>query len=151
MKKRIVVISVLAVLVALLSVAAFAQDEPVLKQYKVVNENGKEVLVSAEHVKLGDVIEYRATFTNRQKFNLPNVALVIPVPKGTQWVSGSATPEVQQASVDGKSFSALPLRVTRSNGVEEVVPTSAYRALRWIFPVVKPGQTVTAKMRVVVS
>lgn len=145
------------VAVAMLAPAhAFADGDVrvALTAQRVTLDDGKEVLVSAEKARPGDVIEYRAVYKNDGRVPVRDLFATLPVPNGLEYLPKTAAPAVVLASTDGQSFAPVPLvRKTRTaDGREEVreVPLSEYRALRW--PVgtlaVKESRTVRARMRV---
>ncbi len=105
-----------------------------LERKKVTQVDGKELLVSAAEVKPGETLEETATYANQSKKNL-RVDATLPVPKFTELVVGSVRPADVKASLDGKSYAAMPLKrkVKQANGVvlEQVVPVAEYRFLRW--------------------
>ena len=105
----------------------------VLTQAKVVKAaDGKEKLVDAASVKPGDVIEYRATYTNRSTNTVKNVVASLPIPEGLQYQPMSAKPgaTIVQAAVKGGVFGAEPL-TRKVAGKVEPVPYADYRSLRW--------------------
>jgi uncharacterized repeat protein (TIGR01451 family) len=116
--------------------AAAAQKKSVdvvLVQSRVVKDaQGKEQLVAADAVKPGDVVEYRATYTNNTGKAVSGLAANLPIPEGLEYLPKSAKPGatlVKAAAKDGR-FAAEPLsRVV--NGKSEFVPYNEYRALRW--------------------
>lgn len=106
-----------------------------LARSKVTTEGGKEVLVRADIAKPGDVLEEVATYRNVSKAAVRKVEATLPVPPNTELVLASVKPGNAKASVDGKTFANLPLKrkVRNANGVEveQPVPLSEYRFLRW--------------------
>lgn len=126
-----------------------------LEARRVVLAGGRESLVDAANAKPGDVIEYRATYRNSGKAALANLEATVPIPANTEFVEGSARPAGARASTDGVAFSAMPLkrkaRTAAGVEVEQTVPLSEYRALRW-YPGTLAGEvevTFTARVRVV--
>jgi uncharacterized repeat protein (TIGR01451 family) len=121
-----------------------------LTQARVVVEAGKEKLVEAEVLKPGDVIEYRAVYTNTSKETVRDLMATLPVPEGLEYVARSArasdgVPAVQAATRDGK-YGAEPLMVTE--GAKKVpVPLALYRALRWQVSAMAAGRSVTVSAR----
>jgi hypothetical protein len=114
------------------------QVEPLkisLVRSKVVVIDGKEVLQSAEVAKPGDTLEDVATYTNISKSALKRVEATLPIPPNTELVVTSVKPAGAKASVDGVSFSSMPLKrkIKQSNGVEveQNIPLSEYKYLRW--------------------
>lgn len=127
-----------------------------LKGFKVSKAaDGKETFVSAEKAKPGDVIEYRAVYRNKGKEKVTNVKGIIPVPKGTEFVPGSAKPAQITASLDDKEYAPLPLKrkVILPSGKEEMqnVPYEEYRFIRWDLKSLDPGKSSSVSMRVKVS
>jgi uncharacterized repeat protein (TIGR01451 family) len=102
---------------------------------KVVSTAGKESFSTADKVKPGDVVEYRAQYTNVSKAVIKGVMADLPVPKGMEYVKDSARPTVVLATVDGKVYEPVPLKrkVKDSTGKEvtQLVPLPEYRSLRW--------------------
>ena len=106
-----------------------------LVRSKVVLENGREAMQSAVVAKPGDILEETATYSNTSKAALRSLEATLPVPANTELVMASVKPTNAKASTDGKNFSSLPLtrKVRQANGVEveQPVPLSEYRYLRW--------------------
>jgi uncharacterized repeat protein (TIGR01451 family) len=143
-----------AVLVMLVSGGAFAQRPELsvkLVAQQVVATGDKESLVPAEKAKPGDVIEYQAAYVNTGDGAANKVVATLPIPAGLSLVSDSARPAAEQASIDGKTFTNVPLtrRVKNDHGIieERPVPLTEYRALRWLIPQLAPGATVTVALR----
>lgn len=137
---------------------AFAQTSglranvvPQLTAFKVVAGAGGEKLEAAAKIAPGDTLEYQARYSNSGGRAATNLQAILPIPGALQWVPGSASPANPQASLDGKTFAALPLKRTikAPDGSEKVVvvPTSELRFLRWIIPTLDPGQTVRVSTR----
>lgn len=121
-----------------------------LTQARVVVEAGKEKLVEAEVLKPGDVIEYRAVYTNTSKETVRDLMATLPVPEGLEYVAKSArasegVPAVQAATRDGK-YGAEPLMVTEG-GKKVPVPLALYRVLRWQVGAMAAGRSVTVSAR----
>jgi uncharacterized repeat protein (TIGR01451 family) len=122
----------------------------------VVAADGKETFAAAESARPGDVIEYTATYRNSGRAPVSNVQATLPIPPHTELVPDSARPANAQASVDGRTFSPLPLlRKVRREGreIDEPVPIREYRYLRW-FPGEMAGgasNTFTARVRVIAN
>lgn len=127
--------------------------EPVkvaLQAFKVVDVNGKETLTESKTAKPGEVLEYRAIYSNVSKKIITNLAATLPVPVGMEYVALSVKPAGAQASTDGKVFSAMPLTRKGADGKTVPVPLTDYRALRWTVSSLTPGKPfeVSARMRV---
>jgi uncharacterized repeat protein (TIGR01451 family) len=140
--------------VVLLSFAAQAEVKVEMKQEKVTNQNGKEVMVSAEKSAPGDIVQYTVTYKNADKAPAKQVLATLPIPAGTEYVSGTANPSGALASTDGTNFSPIPLKrmIKNSEGktVEQEVPVSEYRALRWSLGELAGGasRSVSARVRI---
>lgn len=125
-----------------------------LTSQRVTIVDGKEVLVSAEKARPGDVIEYRAVYQNDGRTAVRELDATLPVPNGLEYLPKTAAPAVVLASTDGRTFAPVPLvRKARAADGREVVrevPLSEYRALRWSIGTLaaKESRTVRARMRV---
>ena len=129
-------ISSLAMMTTGLALAADPAVVANLTAVKVVLKSGKETLATADKAAPGDVIEYRVDYHNASKHSVGNVLATLPVPAtGVEFLPGSEAPRGAIASVDGKTFSPIPLMrtVKLPNGRTETqpVPYSEYRYLRW--------------------
>jgi hypothetical protein len=102
---------------------------------KVAFEGGREVLQDASLARPGEILEEVATYTNISQAALKNLEATLPVPSNTEVVIASIKPASALASVDGKTFSKIPLtrkaRLPSGVEVEQPVPLSEYRYLRW--------------------
>ena len=123
-----------------------------LEARKVVRAaDGAETLASADAAKPGETLEYAATYRNTGKRAVTNLAATLPIPANTELIPGSARPANAQASVDGRTFAAPPLkrRVVRDGKTVEVeIPAREYRYLRWNAPELGGEQTLTYTARV---
>lgn len=125
-----------------------------LTAQRVTLVEGKEVLVSADQARPGDVIEYRVVYRNDGRSSVRDLNATLPVPGGLEYLPKTAAPAVVLASTDGRTFAPVPLvrKARTADGREEVreVPLSEYRALRW--PIgslaAKESRTVRARVRV---
>jgi uncharacterized repeat protein (TIGR01451 family) len=153
---RYLVIALLTLLLALAS----AQESPVtieLETYVVSVVDGQEQFSRADTALPGQVVEYRLVVTNRSNTTLPPGTVMItgPVPEGTRYVEGSASPtndeRLTEYSADGTNFAEPPL-IREEGGSRQVVPAEAYRAVRWTLLVaLEPGRAVAFVYRVVVE
>lgn len=161
----------LLLLIALSQFGAFAQQnsksvaaqsavtvDPVkikLERRKISLVDGKEVVQTAEIVKPGEVLEETATYTNRSKSMVRSLEATLPIPVNTELVEGSVKPDKAKASIDGKTFSNMPLtrRIRLANGVisEQKIPVSEYRYLRWYPGELASGKSVAFSARFKVS
>jgi uncharacterized repeat protein (TIGR01451 family) len=125
-----------------------------LQAARVTTANSHEVLASADQAKPGEILEYRAIYTNDGKSAVRQMLATLPIPAGVEYLPRTAAPAVVLASLDGKSFDAVPLmRSERTADGREVIreiPASEYRFLRWTVGTLaaKQSRTVTARVRV---
>ena len=125
-----------------------------LSAQRVTKDQGKEVLVPADEAKPGELIEYRALYRNDGASEAKGLMATLPIPRGTQYVAGSALPRGVQASLDGRTFAPVPLKrtVKTADGrtVVQDVPVAEYRALRWPLGALpsRDQRTVSARVRV---
>ena len=151
--KPLMLATVLALFAAALPLHAEVTAK--LTASKVVKSADKESLVSAEQVKPGDVVEYTATYQNAGSSAVHSVKANLPIPPGMEIVPDSARPSDVLASADGTNFAKMPLKqmVKGRDGktVEQLVPYSEYRALRWNLGELPTGasKAVTARMKVI--
>jgi uncharacterized repeat protein (TIGR01451 family) len=107
-----------------------------LKAQKVLRgTDGSEVLKVADRANPGEVIQYDATYKNQGKAGVRNLVPTLPIPAGLEYIADSAKPAPATASVDGKNFQPLPLKrqvkLATGETVEQPIPSSEIRALRW--------------------
>lgn len=146
----------LLLLAALVTTPAFAQGDQVqskLTAAQVVDLDGKTVASSAEKAHPGDVVEYKAVYSNRGAGGVAHLLATIPVPPGTTYVAGSAKPAAGvQASADGVHFAPMPLMhtVAGADGKPEQkpLPLSDYRAVQWQVAALAAHADVTTSLRV---
>ena len=131
-----------------------AEVKVVLQASKIVVVNGAEQRESADKAKPGEVIEYVAEYRNAAKSPVSNVVATLPVPAGMEYLPNSASPGQVMASTDEHNYAPVPLKrmVRNADGkmVEQEVPYSEYRSLRWKLGEI-PGETsksVKARMKV---
>ena len=149
----------LAGLAASLSQQTFAAEplSVMLEAHKVIlAAGGKERLVTAADARPGDVLQYRATYTNVSKKPLRAVMATLPVPaSGVEYLLDSATPSGAEASINGAQFAPAPLQrqVKLPDGKQEQrpIPAAEYRFLRWPLGDLPAGasKTVSARVRIV--
>lgn len=120
----------------------------------VAGADGRESIESADTVKPGDVIEYRVDYRNKGDESARALEVTLPIPAGLEFLPDSARPGEVRASLDGKTYQAIPLkrRVKGADGreVEQLVPLAEYRSLRWNAAALGAGKgsRFTARMRV---
>jgi uncharacterized repeat protein (TIGR01451 family) len=145
----------LALPVPLVALAQSGLNVSLTAQRVAVDARGRESFVPATEAKPGQVVEYRAAYRNPTRASMRDVQATLPIPAGTEYVSSTARPAPALASLDGRTFQAVPLkrRVKLANGqtVLREVPVSEYRYLRWSLGVVAANSTETVSARVRVS
>ena len=123
-----------------------------LAVFRVIPAKGQDAerLEAVSGAQPGDVLEYQASYQNRQGADqarpVRQVQAILPIPAvAAIFVPGSAWPAGAEASSDGKRFEAMPLKrwVIRPDGsrVQMDVPVAQYRALRWNLGDLAPGQS----------
>ena len=138
--------------------AAPARAEPlqiVLTAHRITTDaSGKETATEAKSVTAGDLVEYRATYTNRGAGRIEGLVATLPIPAGLEYQAHSAMPAGALAASGDGVFAAEPLlrKTTDAAGREktEPVPYADYRALRWEVAVLEPGTSVSVAARAVV-
>lgn len=120
-----------------------------LIQRKVIKGvDGKEQLVDATIVKPGDVLEYRAIYTNNSTKTVTNLIGELPIPLGLEYQRRSARPGAAQVKVATQEgdFAAEPL-MRKFGAVQKEVPYSEYRMLRWTLGQLLAGAKTTVSAR----
>lgn len=121
---------------------------------KIEHSGGAEVLVPAEIIRPGDVLQYELVYKIKGQDKVLELLAQLPVPEGMEYVPNSAKPLKVLGSLDGIDFSAVPLpdKVTLVDGRElsENIPTVKYRTLGWAMRGLAPGDefTVSARLKV---
>lgn len=115
-----------------------------LQAHQLVMQNGKPVLKAVTRANSGDVIQYTATYRNNIKKPMTNLAVTLPVPTSMVYI-GEASPMPTLASLDGKTFEAIPIKRI-IDGKEVQIPASQYRAVRWVIPNLAAQQEATVSM-----
>lgn len=142
-------------LVVSLAGTAMAGVQVKLSAHRVTpGPKGTEVLAPAEQARPGEVVEYQARYTNEGRDGVRQLIATLPIPNGMEYLPRTAMPAQVQASLDGSSFAAVPLRrkVRLADGREvmQEVPASEYRWLRWTLGSLagNGAETVRARVRV---
>lgn len=101
-----------------------------LQANKIVKTvKGETSYVAASDAKTGEIVQYRATYTNLIDQPVSDVTVTLPIPVNMTF-TGEAQPSSAQATIDGKNYADIPL-MRRVNGKLVKVPFSEYKALRW--------------------
>ena len=131
-----------------------------LMKITVVTRDGmkQEVLSPADKVNPGDMLLQRATL--RSPKALKNGNIILPVPKNTRFLSGTASTFQDYKltfSADSKTFSEKPMKtVTVTEAGKSVtksvpVPENEYVSARWNITSLPAGGEVTVGFRVAVN
>ncbi len=128
-----------------------AEVKVLLVANKIVKVDGTEQKQSADKAKPGEVIEYVAEYKNPDKSAVRDVVANLPVPVGMEYIPQTATPEQVLASTDGVNYASAPLKksVRGADGkmVQQLVPYSEYRSLRWNLGDIAGGTSKSVKAR----
>lgn len=145
----------IAVIVTGLCLPMLAEVKVVLTANKIVVVNGKEQMQPSDKAKPGEVIEYVAEYRNTGNASVTNVVATLPVPAGMEFLPDTAQPQQIMASTDEHNFAPVPLKrkVTGPDGstVEQLVPYSEYRSLRWTLGKIPGGDSKSVKARMKVK
>lgn len=124
-----------------------------LEQFKVIKDaSGRETLEDAKTVKPGDVVEYRATYTNRDARPVKGLLATLPIPIGMNYLPNTAQPgggKAEAATQTGEYAQEPLMRQVRVNGKmqSEAVPYTQYRSLRWQIGQLSPGAEFVVSAR----
>ncbi len=146
------------------------QENPIATriEYYVVSEitaedgSKEERFSELSKVYRGQVIEYRLIASNQGEITLPEeiVVLAMPIPDGTAYVDGSATPSsdkvLTEFTVDNENFGEQPLmdKIASNEGVEEevIIDPNRYKSVRWtMLTPFEPNEEITFVYRVKVK
>jgi len=128
-----------------------------LSANRVTKLVGREVLIPAETARPGETLEYRAVYRNEGPREARSFLATLPIPHGTSYLPGTASPGRVEASLDGRTFALVPLtRVVKGADGRDVVrevPVAEYRALRWSLGSlgIHQARAVTARVRIQTS
>lgn len=114
--------------------------------YLVRGVAGQEQLIPIDAttaINRGDIVEYHGHFTNKTADRIGAMTAMMDIPTKLELIS---TEPLASASVDGKRFSAMPLR-TLVNGQLVPVPLAYYKALRFDIKNIGIGATAVVKYR----
>ena len=134
------------------SAAGSPQLNAQLTVVQVRRDGNLETTQPAAAAKPGDVLEYAVRYQNRGDGPAEALIPTLPIPSGTQYEPTDRTPKPSQASLDGVSYGAIPLRrrtrVADGTFREVDVPVQEYRALRWNVGRLDAASEVTVRARV---
>lgn len=121
-----------------------------LQASKVVKDNkGKITTSAASNAKTGEVVQYRATYTNTIDKPISDIAVTLPIPNNMTF-NGTATPATAQATIDGKNYADMPL-MRKVDGKLVKVPLSEYKALRWNIKWLPANKSADVSLNTVVN
>ena len=126
-------------------------DIKLVAQKVVKTPDGNERFVSAEKAAPGDIILYTATYRNTGKGVIRELEPNLPIPTGTEFIPDSAKPKPAMATLDGKKFEPVPIKrkvVIDGKEVEQEVPQTQYKALRWKVDTLEAGKEFKVEARV---
>lgn len=129
-----------------------------LQQFKVTkDEKGEAKFEEATAVLPGELLEYRATYSNQGTTALPVVA-TLPIPEGLEYVKESAKSKNKIAHTVAQKdaqFSNEPLvqRVVTASGatLSQPIPYASYRYVRWDLGRLSPGNSIEVSVRAKVA
>jgi uncharacterized repeat protein (TIGR01451 family) len=153
-KTRVPTSAWIAVVAFVICLPVVADVKVVLKASKIVASNGLEQRQPADKAKPGDIIEYVAEYRNAAKTSVSDVIATLPVPSGMEYIPDTAHPVQVMASTDEHNYAPVPLKrsIRKADGtaIEQQVPFSEYRSLRWNLGDIQgeKSKSVTVRMKV---
>ena len=117
-------------------------------------EGTQEVLVPAETIRPGDVLQYEIVYKIKGQNEVLELLAQFPIPEGMEYVLNSARPTKVLVSLNGIDFSPIPLpdkvKLVDGQEVREKIPVVKYRTLGWAMRGLAPGDefTVSARLKV---
>ncbi len=132
-----------------------------LMKVTVVTRDGvrSDVLSPAEKVNPGDILLQRATLSTDRA--LKGGHIVVPVPRNTHFLAGSATTfkdlTLEYSADGGKTYSVRPMKTVtvtedgKSVTRQVAVPANEYTTVRWTVNTLAAGSDVTVDYRVAVD
>ena len=134
-----------------ISFTSFASaEEPlevIMKAYRSVPnvETGAIEEVEADEAIPGDIIIYRATFTNKSKKPFSSLSPQIPIPGSLVYVKDSAKPlPVKVLLRDEQGIQAFPPVDTTT---QELIQPEQYGAILWELDSLAPGESFEAELQ----
>jgi uncharacterized repeat protein (TIGR01451 family) len=117
------------------------------------DDRGEAKFVDASIVIPGDVVEYRAVYSNRGSTALPVVA-TLPIPEGMEYQKDSASANnkvVHTVALDDSKFAKEPLvkKLVSASGTTllQPLPYASYRYVRWDLGTLSPGKSVEVSVQ----
>lgn len=147
---KTLVISALSIATFLTTAHAADALKMELQANKIVkNSQGKSITTAASNAKSGEIVQYRATYTNTINQPISDVAVTLPIP-GNMTFNGVASPATAQATTDGKNYADMPL-MRKVDGKLVKVPLSEYKALRWNIKWLPANKSADVSLNTVVN
>lgn len=153
-RTKLSITSWIAVIVLTLCLPSPAEVKVALTAIKIIAASGAEQRQSADKANPGDIIEYAADYRNTGRSSVSNVVATLPIPYGMEYIPDTAEPGQVMASTDEHNYAPIPLKrsVRGADGkmVEQLVPFSEYRSLRWKLGDIQGegSKSVKARMKV---
>lgn len=110
--------------------------------YLIEHEGKNEKRHLVKEVRPSQLIEYEVTYHNTTQQPIRGFRPVMTLPHEMRY-SGKATPNAQEASLDGKTFKKIPLK----DEANQLLPVSRYQVLRWPLTTLSPKQNLTYQVR----
>lgn len=113
-----------------------------------VDANGQELLVPVTdktRLQSGNILEYQGFFTNTNPDRVRKMTVTLTIPEQVELLR-TVAPDFPYGSVDGNTFSRMPLRTRVDNQLQEV-GLEHYKAVRWDVEGVGLNDTVVVKYR----
>lgn len=133
------VFSFFLVFISFNAIADVALETSVQKVEFVTNQEGITQVghIPVEIVYAGDQLRYTIEFVNNGKQAIESgvIAIINPIPEDTKYVFGTAMglDTLIEYSLDGQFFAPAEELFFAQDGLEEEVPPSEYRFIRWIY------------------
>jgi uncharacterized repeat protein (TIGR01451 family) len=139
----------------LLCLPLMGEVKVVLTASKIVSSGGSEQKQPGDKARPGEIIEYVANYKNTDNTAVKDVMATLPIPKGMEYIPNTANPLPVTASTDDVHYAPVPLKreVKDASGkkIEELVPYSEYRSLRWGLGEMAGGASKSVKARMKVK
>lgn len=121
-----------------------------LQANKIVkNADGEISYISASNAQKGEIVQYRATYTNVIDQPISDVTVTLPIPASMEF-TGEAKPNSAQATIDGKNYADMPL-MRKIDGKFVKVPFSDYKALRWNIKLLPAKKSAEVSLNTIVN
>ncbi|MFC1494905.1 hypothetical protein ACFL6W_06485 [Thermodesulfobacteriota bacterium] len=132
----------------------------VKKEIKVQRGNDQETItVPVETTNPGDILVYTISYINTRESVVQNASVVDPIPKGAEYLPGSASGEgtkITYSINNGRTFYSPPVKqiIRKPDGTreEKTATPDMYTHIKWNFNIpLSPGQTGLLKFKATVK